>query len=77
MGSLRASLNKYLLDGYTKNAQERRKQKGKDKRNTVFESKEEFDLTDEASIFNKVKFIGLTRESAPTVRKETIQRKVV
>ena len=49
MGALRASTNQYLLVREKKNAQERRKQKGKDKRNTVFESKEEFYPSDEAS----------------------------
>ena len=48
MGALRASLNQSLLDGETKNAQARRKQKGKKKRNTEFEPKEEFDPADES-----------------------------
>ena len=49
MGSLIASTNIALLVGETKNAQERRNQKGKEKRNTEFEPKEEFDPIDEAS----------------------------
>ena len=49
MGSLRASTNQALLAGETKNAQARRKQKGKEKRNTEFEPKEEFDPLDEVS----------------------------
>ena len=49
MGSLRASPNQALLVGETKNAQARRKQKGKEKRNTEFEPKEEFDPAIEAT----------------------------
>ena len=49
MGALNASKNQYLLVGETKNAQARRKHKRKDKRNTEFKPKEEFDPTDEAS----------------------------
>ena len=55
MGSLRASKNKYLLVEETMNAQARRNHKGKDKRNTKFEHKEEFDPIDEASISKKDK----------------------
>ena len=47
MGDLKASTNQALLDGETKNVQERRKQKGKEKRNTEFEPKDEFDTADE------------------------------
>ena len=42
MKALRASTNQTLLVGETKNMQERRKQKGKDKRNTEFKPKEYF-----------------------------------
>ena len=38
-----------------KNVKGRRKHKGKEKRNTKFEPKEEFDLVDEASCYNKDK----------------------
>ena len=55
MGALRASPNQSLLDGEARNPQERRKQKGKEKRNTEFEPKEQFDLPDEASICKKDK----------------------
>ena len=44
MGALRASPTQALLVGET-----RRKHKGKEKRNTEFEPKEEFDPSDEAS----------------------------
>ena len=55
MGALRASPNQSLLAGETKNAQTRRKQKGKEKRNIEFEPKEEFDPADEALGSNKDK----------------------
>ena len=55
MGDLRASPNQALLADETKNAQARRKHKCKEKRNTEFEPKEEFDPTDEASISKKDK----------------------
>ena len=55
MGALRASPNQSLFAGETKNAQTRRKQKGKEKRNSGFELKEDFDPRDEASGFNKGK----------------------
>ena len=51
MGALRASPNQALLAGETRNAQARRKQKGKEKINTEFEPKYEFDPTLEASGF--------------------------
>ena len=49
MGALRASPNQALLAGETRNAQGRRKQKGKQKRNIEFEPKDKFDPSDEAS----------------------------
>ena len=49
MGFIKASTNQAILDGETRNAQARRKQKGKEKRKTKFEPTEEFDPTDEAS----------------------------
>ena len=55
MGALGASPNQALLVGETKNAQIRRKHKGKEKRNTEFEPKEEFDPSDEASSSKKDK----------------------
>ena len=48
MGALRASPNEALLDEETRNAQARRKLKGKEKRNNEFEPKYEFDPLDEA-----------------------------
>ena len=53
MGSLRTSPNLALLASETRNAQARRKQKGKEKRNTEFEPKDEFDPSDEASFSRK------------------------
>ena len=49
MGALKASPNQSLLAGETSIAQSRRKHKGKEKRNTEFEPKYEFDSSDEAS----------------------------
>ena len=43
MGSLRASPNQGPLPSETRNVQARRKQKGKEKKNTELEPKEEFD----------------------------------
>ena len=48
MGALRASPNQALLVGETMNMQARRKKKGKEKRNTEFEDKDEFDPSDES-----------------------------
>ena len=48
MGALRAFPNQALLAGEIRNAQARRKQKGKEKINTKFEPKDEFDPSDEA-----------------------------
>ena len=53
MGSLKSSPNQALLVGETKNAQARRKQKGKEKRNTEFEYKDEFDPVDETLGYKK------------------------
>ena len=55
MGALRASTNQALLVGETKNAQERRKQKGKEKKNIEFKPKEYFDLVDEVLGYKKDK----------------------
>ena len=55
MGALRASPNQALLAGETRNAQSRRKQKGKEKRNTEFEPKYEFDPSDDAPVSSKDK----------------------
>ena len=55
MGPLKSSPSQALLAGETKNAQARRKHKGKEKRNTEFEPKEEFDPTDESSSSKKDK----------------------
>ena len=55
MGALRASPNQTLLAGETRNAQARRKQKGKEERNTEFEPKDGFDPSDEASCSRKDK----------------------
>ena len=55
MGALRASPNQTLLAGETKNAQSRRKKKGKENNNTKFELEQEFDPTYEASGSNKDK----------------------
>ena len=55
MGALKASPNQALLAHGTRNAQAKRKHKGKDKRNTEFEPKEEFDPLDEASFSRKDK----------------------
>ena len=54
-GTLRSSTNQALLASETKNAQARRKQKGKENWNTKFEPKEEFDPTDESSDSKKEK----------------------
>ena len=48
MGAHTTSTNQAPLDGETRNSQARRKQKGKQKRNTEFEPKYEFDPLDEA-----------------------------
>ena len=55
MGDLRASPNKSLLAGQTRNSQARRKQKSKYKRNIEFEPKYEFDPSYEASSSRKHK----------------------
>ena len=55
MGAPRASPNQALLAGETRNAQERRKHKGKDKRNIEFYPKYGFDPLDEASRSRKDK----------------------
>ena len=55
MGYLIASPNQYLLVGETRNAQARKKHKGKEKRNTEFELKDVFDPSLEASISRKDK----------------------
>ena len=55
MEALRASPNQALLAGETRNAQVKRKQKGKYKRNIEFEPKEEFDPSDGASCSKKDK----------------------
>ena len=55
MGALRASPNQSLFLGGTKNVQARRKQKGKEKRNTKLKATEDFDPVDEASCPNKDK----------------------
>ena len=56
MRSLRVgSPNQALLAGETRNAQVRRKQKSKEKRNIEFEPKDEFDPSDEASSSRKDK----------------------
>ena len=55
MGAIRSSTNQALLVGETKNVQSRRKQKGKEKRNTKFEPKEEFDPANESSRSKKDK----------------------
>ena len=55
MGALRASPNQSLLAGETRDAQERRKQKGKEKKNIEFEPKYEFDPSNEASRSRKDK----------------------
>ena len=49
MGALRASPNQALLASETRNAQARSTQKGKEKINTEFEPKDEFDPSNEAS----------------------------
>ena len=49
MGALIASPNQALLASETRNAQERRKEKGKVKRNIEFEPKYDFDPAYEAS----------------------------
>ena len=49
MGALIASPNQDLLVGETRNQQEKRKGKGKDKINTEVPLKDEFDPSDEAS----------------------------
>ena len=49
MGPLKASKNKALLDGDTKNVQAKGKLKGKDKKNYDIKPKEEFDPLDGAS----------------------------
>ena len=46
MEAIRASTNQALLVGETINAQSRRNHKGKEKRNTKVEPKEELDLAD-------------------------------
>ena len=46
MGSLKTSKNQAVLAKETVNAQEKRKQKGKDKRDTEFKPKEEIDPSD-------------------------------
>ena len=56
MGAFRASPNQALLVGETRNVQARRKQKGKEKRNTKFEPKDEFDPLDEALGSRKEKY---------------------
>ena len=55
MGALRASPNQALLVGETKNAQARRKQEEKEKKNTEFEPREEFDTIDESTFSKKEK----------------------
>ena len=55
MGALKASPNQSLLAGETNNVQARRKQKGKEKRNTEFKPKDEFDPSDESSSSRKEK----------------------
>ena len=55
MGALRASSNQALLTGETRNAQARRKQKGKEKIHIEFEPKYEFDPSDESSCSRKDK----------------------
>ena len=55
MGSIRASPNQALLDGETRNVQAIRKQKSKEKRNTEFKPKDEFDPSNEASGYRKDK----------------------
>ena len=49
MGVLRASKYQGLLAGETKNAQIEGKHKGKEKNNTEFKPKDEFDPSDESS----------------------------
>ena len=55
MGALRASPNQALLASETRNAQARRKHKGKEKINIEFEPKDEFDPSYEASGSRKEK----------------------
>ena len=55
MGALSASKNKSLLARETKNAQERRKPKGRDKRNTEFELEDELYPSNESSGSKKEK----------------------
>ena len=55
MGSIRASPNQALLASETRNAQARRKHKGKEKINIEFEPKDEFDPSYEASRSRKDK----------------------
>ena len=79
MGAIVSSTNHDLLVGETTNAKPRRNHKGKDKRNIEFKPKEEFDPSDgsNSKALRRKNIIGLTRASAPTIRKETIHRNIV
>ena len=55
MWSLKASKNQARLAGETKNAQEKRKQKGKEKKNTYFNPKEKHNPSKGAFGFNRDK----------------------
>ena len=72
MGALIASLNKSFLVGEKKNAQARRKKKGKEKRNTEFEPKEDFYLTKQASGSNKDKHQRFDKDKCSYCIKGTI-----
>ena len=78
MGVIRASTNQALLVGETNNAEARRKQKGKDKRNIKFKRLKKILIQKmNPHALRSTNIRVLIRESAPIVRKETIQRKVV
>ena len=77
MGAIRASINQALLDGETKNAQARRTWKGKEKMNNEFKPKKSLIQHMKPRALRRLNIRGLTRESTPTIRKETIQRNIV
>ena len=71
---LNASKNQSLIVGETRNAQERRKHKCKEKRNTEFQQKDEFDHQMKPHALGRT---NIKRENALTVRKVTIQISIV
>ena len=60
------------MDGEEKDEKERGKWKGKEKRNIEFELKKSLIHQKKPQDLRRTNIRGLTRASAPTVRKETI-----